>query len=213
MSDFSVAAPAAGAHEYDDAQFLLSNAACTEQDREAALTLLLSAARAGYGPALAQMGDVCRLGTLGGRDVRPPDLRQAAAFYKEALKAGEDDALFGLGVTLKMLHEHAEAAACFYESAYRFGRREALREYGVCVFMGLGVMQDRDKGRRLMTQAALMDPEFSELGRRYLAENFGIHLEMPDDAERTRRQTLRAAWRDSRRALGDSWREDIEPIA
>lgn len=208
MSGFSVAPPAAGAREYDDAQFLLSNTACTEQDREAALNLLLSAAHAGYGPALVQMGDVFRLGTLGGRDVRPPDLRQAAAFYKQALAAGEDDALFGLGVTLKLLHEHADAVACFYESAYRYGRRESLREYGICVFMGLGVEADREKGRKLITQAALMDPEFSELGRRYLAENFGIQLDMPDDAERQRRHALRTAWRDSRRALGDNWREE-----
>jgi len=208
MSDFSSAAQAAGAQEYDDAQFLLSNTACTEQDREAALKLLMSAAKTGYGPALMQMGDVCRLGILGGRDVRPPDLRQAVEFYKQALQAGEDDALFGLGVALKLLHEHAEAVACFYESAYRYGRRESLREYGICVFMGLGVTEDRDKGRKLIAQAALMDPEFSELGRRYLAENFGIRLDMPDDAERARRHTLRAAWRDSRRALGDNWREE-----
>lgn len=197
-----------GQRAYDDAVFLLSSPAATAQDCDAALHLLKTAAQAGHGGAMLMLGDIYLRGQIAGREVMPADLPQAAEFYKQAIKAGADDALFGLGVACKLLHDYARAAACFHESAYRFGRRESLREYGICTYMGQGVPANRDKGRELIRRAALMDPEFSELGRRYLSENFGIDLPLPDAAEREERRRQRDLWRDSRRARADNWREE-----
>ncbi|MBI1215571.1 MAG: hypothetical protein GC185_07120 [Alphaproteobacteria bacterium] len=162
-----------------------------KQDVQRAFDAYQAAAKAGHPPAMAAMGDICRTGEIAQAAVTPIDLKLAVRWYGRAVKEGFHDALFGMGRAFQDEKDHASAIACFEKSAYLHGKRESLREYGMCVFHGNGTPADPARGREIIKQAAMMDAEFSALGRDYLAANYGVELEAPqDDAERARRQKM-----------------------
>jgi TPR repeat protein len=176
------------------AQNDLGNAYATgtgiKQDRLKALHWWLKAAEGGDALAMDRLGDVFRTGEVMLEKVTPIDLDRAIDWYKKSAAAGFHEALFGLGRIYQQQQDFKKAAATFKESAYIYGKRESLREYGMCVFHGNGVPKDVERGRDIIAEAALMDEEFSALGRTYLAQNYGVTLSMPENSEARRKRKL-----------------------
>lgn len=161
-----------------------------KQDRLKALHWWMKGAEGGDALAMERLADVFRTGEVTLEKVTPIDLDRAIGWYKKSAAAGYHEALFGLGRIYQQQQEFKKAAATFKESAYVYGKRESLREYGMCVYHGNGVTKDIQIGRDIIAEAALMDCEFSDLGRAYLAANYGVTLGMPESAEaRKKRRT------------------------
>jgi TPR repeat protein len=160
-----------------------------KQNVERAFDAYHAAAAWGHGAALSALGDIFRTGELAQHGVTPIDLQQALQWYTRAERAGFHDALFGMGRAYKDMKDYTSAIACFERAAYLYGKREALREYGMCIFHGHGAPADTDKGREIIERAALMDANISVLGCTYLAANYGVHVELPkDEAEHAARK-------------------------
>jgi len=176
------------AHEGDaQAQNELATAYATgngvKQDRAAAFKWLMQAAEGGDPIAMERLAEVFRTGEVLLEKVTPIDLTRAIAWYKKADKAGNHEALFGLARIYQQQQEFALALETFRVSGYVYGKRESVREYGMMLFHGHGAGPDKTKGREIIAEAALMDQEFSDLGCKYLADNYGVKLEMPKNAE------------------------------
>ena len=161
-----------------------------KQDRLKAFHWWMKAAEGGDAIAMERLAEVFRTGEVMQEKVTPVDLPCATDWYKKAVAAGYHEALFGLGRIFQQQQEFKKAAATFKESAYTYGKRESLREYGMCVFHGNGVPKDIEIGRDIIAEAALMDAEFSELGRAYLAQNYGVTLGMPESAEARKKRRV-----------------------
>lgn len=176
------------------AQCALGDALATggpiKQDRSKALHWWMKAAEGGDALAMERLGDVFRTGEVLKEKVTPIDLPRAIDWYKKSAEAGNREALFGLACIYQQQQDFKKAAATFKTSAYAYGKRESLREYGMCLYHGNGVPKDIEKGREIIAEAALMDAEFSELGRAYLAQNYGVALAMPEGAEARKKRKL-----------------------
>lgn len=181
------------AHEGDpQAQNELATAYATgngiKKNRLEALKLWQQAAEGGDPVAMERVAEVFRTGEVLLEKVTPIDLTRAITWYKKAVKAGNHDALFGLARVYQQQQEFRLALETFRESAYTYGKREALREYGLCLYHGNGCTPNIDEGRKLLADAALMDADYSENGAKYLEQNYGVRVPMPaDDAERAAR--------------------------
>ncbi|HYD17113.1 MAG TPA: tetratricopeptide repeat protein [Patescibacteria group bacterium] len=159
-----------------------------KQNRLQAFKLWLQAAEGGDPVAMERVAETFRTGEVLLEKVTPIDLPRAIAWYQKSAKGGNHDALFGLARVYQQQQEFRLALETFKESAYTYGKRESLREYGLCIFHGNGTLADMDEGRRLIAQAAQMDPDYSELGAKYLGQNYGVKIPLPkDDAEREQR--------------------------
>lgn len=154
-----------------------------KQDRPQAFQLWLQAAEGGDPVAMERVAEVFRTGEVLLEKVTPIDLMRAIAWYKKAAKAGNAEALFGLARVYQQQQEAALALETFRISGYVYGKRESVREYGMMLFNGLGIAADQVRGREIIAEAALMDQEFSDLGCKYIADNYGVKLEMPKSAE------------------------------
>jgi uncharacterized protein len=161
-----------------------------KQDRLKAFHWWMTAAEGGDALAMERLAEVFRTGEVQLEKVTPIDLDRAIVWYKKAAAAGYHEALFGLGRVYQQQQEFKKAAAAFKESAYTYGKRESLREYGMCVYHGNGVTKDIQMGRDIIAEAALMDAEFSELGRTYLAQNYGVTLAMPESPEARKKRKM-----------------------
>lgn len=158
------------------------------KNRLEAFKLWLQSAEGGDAVAMERVAEVFRTGEVLLEKVTPIDLTRAIAWYKKAAKAGNHDALFGLARVYQQQQEFRLALETFRESAYTYGKRESLREYGLCLYHGNGTAPDIDEGRKLLSDAALMDAEYSTNGAKYLEQNYGVHVPLPkDDAERAAR--------------------------
>lgn len=158
------------------------------QKRSEALKLWLQSAEGGDAIAMERVAEVFRTGEVLLEKVTPIDLTRAITWYKKAVKAGNHDALFGLARVYQQQQEFSLALATFKESAYTYGKRESLREYGLCLYHGNGCAPNIDEGRKLLSDAALMDAEYSANGAKYLEQNYGVKVPLPkDDTERAAR--------------------------
>ncbi len=156
--------------------------------RSEAFKLWLQSAEGGDAVAMERVAEVFRTGEVLLEKVTPIDLTRAITWYKKAVKAGNHDALFGLARVYQQQQEFSLALATFKESAYTYGKRESLREYGLCLYHGNGIAPNIDEGRKLLSDAALMDADYSANGAKYLEQNYGVHVPLPkDDIERAAR--------------------------
>lgn len=159
-----------------------------KKNRLEALKLWLQSAEGGDPVAMERVAEVFRTGEVLLEKVTPIDLTRAITWYKKAVKAGNHDALFGLARVYQQQQEFSLALATFKESAYTYGKRESLREYGLCLYHGNGCAPNIDEGRKLLSDAALMDQDYSANGAKYLEQNYGVKVPLPkDDIERAAR--------------------------
>ncbi len=154
-----------------------------KQDRQQALQWMLQSAEGGDPIAMERLAEVFRTGEILLEKVTPIDLPRAMTWYKKAVKSGNTDALFGLARVYQQTQDSALALETFRQSGYVHGKRESMREYGMMLFHGNGAPANQKRGREIIAEAALMDQEFSELGCKYLADNYDVKLEMPKSAE------------------------------
>ncbi|MDI1228917.1 MAG: hypothetical protein PSY14_14650 [bacterium] len=181
------------AHEGDpQAQNELATAYATgngvKQKRSEAFKLWLQSAEGGDAVAMERVAEVFRTGEVLLEKVTPIDLTRAITWYKKAAKAGNHEALFGLARVYQQQQEFSLALTTFRESAYTYGKRESLREYGLCLYHGNGIAPNIDEGRKLLSDAALMDADYTANGAKYLEQNYGVKVPLPkDDIDRASR--------------------------
>ena len=153
------------------------------RDRHTAMQLIFNAAEKGHAIAMERLADIYRTGEILQEKVAPIDIDRAIDWYERAHKAGNYDALFGLARVYQHRQEFKKALKAFHDCAFLYGKREAMREYGMCLYNGNGTPQDIPKGREYIAQAALFDEDFSALGGEYLRQNYGVEVPMPETAE------------------------------
>lgn len=187
--ELMLAAEEGDAQAQNELAMAMATGSGVKQDRRKAFEWWQKAADGSDPVAMERLGDVFRTGEILLEKVTPIDRDRAILWYKQAVKFGNPNALFGLALVYQQQQELALAAEAFRQSAYVYGKRESLREYGMCLYHGNGLRADQEKGREIIADAALMDQEFSLLGCKYLADNYGVKLEMPkNDEERQQRK-------------------------
>lgn len=154
-----------------------------DKDRHAAMQLIFRAAEKGHAIAMERLADIYRTGEILQEKVAPIDIDRAIDWYEKSHKAGNHDALFGLARVYQHRQEFKKALKAFHDSAFLYGKREAMREYGMCLYNGNGTPQDVAQGREYIAKAALLDEDFSALGCEYIRQNYGVEVPMPETAE------------------------------
>ena len=157
------------------------------KDSSKAVELWMKAAEGGEPGAMLACAQELRLG-----DNLPVDLERAR-FWCDRLLAlpspyDPSRALMEKGNIMNDLGDFAGAAQCWGEAAMAYGLARALSPYGICLYKGIGIEKDEEKGVEILNQYVRDLATNRRDATEVMNEIFGLSISFPMTGEEDQRR-------------------------